>query len=165
MLPAWRPVPDEASCTSLSSAQHGHSPDLAQWLSAVADAGGGRAVLVPGGGPFADAVRVAQRRQRFDDASAHRMALLAMEQYGLMLTGMQSGLVAADSSAAITRILASGRVPVWMPCAMVLGCPEIPPSWDVTLGQPLSLACGAARRRAARTGEVSALSRVVRRSG
>lgn len=108
------------------------SPELARWLSAVAESGAGRAVLVPGGGPFADAVRAAQRRQQFDDTSAHRMALLAMEQYGLMLTGMQSGFVAADSNAAIARILASGRVPVWMPCAMVLGCREIPASWDVT---------------------------------
>lgn len=108
------------------------SPELARWLSVVTESGAGRAVLVPGGGPFADAVRVAQRRQQFDDTSAHRMALLAMEQYGLMLTGMQSALVAADSSAAIARILASGGVPVWMPCTMVLACPEIPSTWDVS---------------------------------
>src|SRR5688572_11112389 len=38
-------------------------------------------VVVPGGGPFADAVRAAQPRMGFGDRAAHRMALLAMAQF------------------------------------------------------------------------------------
>lgn len=107
------------------------SPLLAHWLGAIA-AGGGRAVLVPGGGGFADAVRDAQRRWRFGDAAAHRMALLAMEQYGLMLAAMEPRLSPAASRHGIRRVLAAGGVPVWLPSRMLIGRPDIPESWDVT---------------------------------
>lgn len=104
---------------------------LGAWLEAIAG-GGGRLVLVPGGGPFADQVREMQQRWGFDDRTAHRLALLAMEQYGLMLAGLQPGLVPADSQAAIRRVLGAAKVPVWLPTRMALGRPEIPESWDVT---------------------------------
>jgi aspartokinase-like uncharacterized kinase len=107
------------------------SAQLAAWLDAIAS-GGGRLVLVPGGGPFADQVRESQRRWSFDDATAHRLALLAMEQYGLMLAGLQPRLRPAASRAEIRRILAAGDVPLWLPVRMALGRPEIPESWDVT---------------------------------
>jgi 5-(aminomethyl)-3-furanmethanol phosphate kinase len=108
------------------------SPSLRAWLDVFAGAGAGRMVIVPGGGPFADAVRAVQQRQGFDDASAHHMALLAMEQYGRMLTGMRPGLVAADSGSAIGYALARGEVPVWMPSKMVLASADIPANWNVT---------------------------------
>jgi aspartokinase-like uncharacterized kinase len=104
---------------------------LAEWLDVLA-AGGGRVVVVPGGGPFADAVREAQQRWNFDDVAAHRMALLAMEQYGLMLAGLRPGLHPADSNARILKLLDDGVTPVWMPSGMVLGHTNIPESWDVT---------------------------------
>ena len=108
------------------------SPSLRAWLDVFTSAGGGRMVIVPGGGPFADAVRAAQRQQGFDDTSAHHMALLAMEQYGRMLIGMQPALVAAGTGSAIGSALARGEVPVWMPSAMVLACADIPAGWNVT---------------------------------
>jgi len=107
------------------------APELTEWLAAFA-AGGGRAILVPGGGPFADQVRDAQRRRPFDGATAHRMALLAMEQYGLMLCGLHPALRPAASRASIDRIRRQSLVPVWLPSAMALGRPEIAESWDVT---------------------------------
>jgi len=108
------------------------SPSLRAWLDVCAGAGAGRMAIVPGGGPFADAVRAAQRQWGFDGARAHRMALLAMEQYGQMLIGMQPALVAADSASAIGHAVARGEVPVWMPSAMVLARADIPASWSVT---------------------------------
>ena len=105
--------------------------ELAGWLDALA-AGGGRVVLVPGGGPFADTVRAMQRSWSFDDATAHHLALLAMEQYGLMLAGMQPVLRPAASRAAIRQRLTEGAVPVWLPARMALTRTEIPQSWDVT---------------------------------
>ncbi len=107
------------------------SPALPDWLAAIA-AGAGRVVLVPGGGGFADAVREMQRRWRFDDATAHRLAITAMEQNARMLAALQPGLRPAASRAAIRRALTAGEVPVWLPSAMALGRPEIPESWDVT---------------------------------
>lgn len=108
------------------------SENLRRWLNVIATAGAGKVVLVPGGGPFADAVRNAQQQTEFDDHTAHRMALLAMEQYGLMLCGLQAGLVAAGSTATIRSALEKEEVPVWMPSALVLGEPAIPESWDAT---------------------------------
>ena len=44
-------------------------------------------VIVPGGGPFADAVRNAQAEFGFSDEAAHRMAILAMHQTALLMHG------------------------------------------------------------------------------
>lgn len=107
------------------------SPELRGWLAAIA-CGGGRLVLVPGGGPFADQVRKAQRQWSFADATAHRLAIMAMEQYGFMLASLEPRLRPSASRAAIRRILAAGGLPLWLPTRMTLGRPEIPESWDVT---------------------------------
>jgi len=128
------------------------SPGLRAWLDVCASVGAGRMVIVPGGGPFADAVRALQPQQGFDDASAHRMALLAMEQFGRMLIGMHPRLVAADSASAIGYALARSEVPVWMPSAMALACADIPASWNVTSD---SLAAWLASRDASDPREVS----------
>jgi len=107
------------------------SVHLAGWLDALA-ACGGRAIVVPGGGPFADAVRAAQAEIGFDDAAAHHMALLAMEQFGLALAGLRPGLTVAASATAIEQALDEGRVPIWAPAEMMLEVKDIPASWDVT---------------------------------
>ncbi len=49
-------------------------------------------VIVPGGGAFADAVRAAQAEHKFSEGVAHRMALLAMHQTGMMLCAMHARL-------------------------------------------------------------------------
>jgi len=107
------------------------STQLRDWVGAIA-ACAGRVVVVPGGGPFADTVRSAQARMGFDGQAAHDMAILAMEQYGRALAGLDRRLAPADSADAIRRELAGGRVPVWMPARMALRARDIAPSWDFT---------------------------------
>src|SRR5277367_6058937 len=107
------------------------SKHLRDWIETLA-ACAGRVVIVPGGGPFADAVRLAQPRMGFDDLTAHHMAVLAMEQYGRALVSLKRMLSTADSVDAIHRELATGRVPVWMPRRMVFGATDIGQSWDTT---------------------------------
>ena len=107
------------------------SPRLRDWIAATA-ACAGRAVIVPGGGPFADAVRAAQAPMGFDDRAAHRMGLLAMEQYGCAIASLDERLTLADSPELIHQGLACGKVPVWLPTRMALGDGGIPESWDVT---------------------------------
>jgi len=104
---------------------------LAGWVDVLANFRG-RAVIVPGGGPFADAVRQAQAKIGFKDAVAHHLALLAMEQFGQVLVSLSPRFCVADSGAAIRRILRAGNVPVWSPVRMVLRTSEILPSWDIT---------------------------------
>lgn len=105
---------------------------LRNWVELIAEAGGGRIVLVPGGGQFADAVREAQHTAGFDNRTAHDMALLAMEQYGLMLSGMAPNLVPVQSERQIRTVLEQGRVPVWMPHALASGSADITPDWTFT---------------------------------
>ena len=107
------------------------SRHLVGWVDALADCGG-RAVVVPGGGPFADAVRRAQAKIGFSDAAAHHLALLAMEQFGWALASLRPSFSIAGSSAAIRGILRAGGVPIWSPATMVLRTAEIPANWDVT---------------------------------
>jgi 5-(aminomethyl)-3-furanmethanol phosphate kinase len=103
---------------------------LQHWLDVLTSCSG-RVVIVPGGGPFADAVRAAQPAMGFDDRAAHYMALLAMEQYGHALISRHELLAPADSIEAIAREVARRRVPVWMPSRMVAAASDIAESWDV----------------------------------
>jgi len=107
------------------------SPHLRAWIDALA-ACAGNVVIASGGGPFADAVRSAQPRMGFDDAAAHHMAVLAMEQYGRALASLDGTLSPADTIDAIRGRLADGLVPVWMPACLVLDATDIAQSWDVT---------------------------------
>jgi dihydroneopterin aldolase len=93
---------------------------------------GGETVLVPGGGPFADVVRTVQMHSGISDSAAHHMAILAMEQYGLMLCDLSPGLLPADSLENIGHALRQGLTPVWMPVAMCRHAAELPQNWSVT---------------------------------
>ena len=106
--------------------------DLQSWLGVLACFGGGRVIIVPGGGPFANQVRRAQELWGFHDRAAHRMALLAMEQYGLMMTGIRADLRPAASLEGLEDVLNHAGVAVWMPSAMTADNPDIPESWDLT---------------------------------
>ena len=107
------------------------SRHLAGWVDVLAKCGG-RAILVPGGGPFADSVRQTQAKMGFDDSAAHHLALLAMEQFGWALASLKSSFTIANSRTAIRRALRIGDVPIWLPTKMVLAAQGILPSWDIT---------------------------------
>lgn len=121
------------------------SPQLPAWLDALA-ACAGRVVIVPGGGPFADAVRAAQPTMGFDDRAAHRMGLMAMNQFGCAVASLGRGYVLAESACAIARAVGARQVPVWCPVPMALEAEDLPASWDVTAD---SLAAWLAARLAA----------------
>lgn len=108
------------------------APELSLWLDMLARHGEGRVIIVPGGGVFADAVREAQARSGIDDAVAHRLALLAMDQYGWLMTGLCPQLVAAASELEIAERGWQHRAVVWLPSHMVLADERIPASWSVT---------------------------------
>lgn len=105
---------------------------LTAWLNTLARCGGGRVIVVPGGGAFADTVREAQQSWGFDDVTAHRMALLAMEQYGLMLAGLCPSLTPTRSRDEIYDVLRHAGIAVWLPTAMTDDCEDIPQNWSIT---------------------------------
>ncbi|HUZ91098.1 MAG TPA: hypothetical protein VMU78_04250 [Methylocella sp.] len=108
-----------------------YTPQCTAWLKVLA-AWGGPLILVPGGGPFADCVRAMQAAMGFDDATAHRMALLAMEQFGAALAAHAKLFTLAASRDELASALRAGQIPVWLPAKMVLAAPELPQTWDVT---------------------------------
>ncbi len=83
-------------------------------------------LVVPGGGPFADAVRDAHRRFALSDEAAHRMAILGMEQFGWLLSVLIPGAVRRGDLAR----LGGGRTTVLLPAALALD--DLPASWLVT---------------------------------
>jgi aspartokinase-like uncharacterized kinase len=122
------------------------SPLLARWIAALREFPG-PLTLVPGGGPFADAVRAAQPSMGFSDHVAHKMAILAMEQYGLALVDKFAGLECAASPREAGAVHARGNIAVWRPSAMASAL-NVAASWDVTsdsLSAAYARASGAAR--------------------
>lgn len=89
-------------------------------------------VVVPGGGPFADAVRDLQKVLQFDDEIAHRLALLAMEQMAEYIASRQSGMKVARSLDEISDAVIDGQIPVWAPLQMIGEDQSVCASWDVT---------------------------------
>jgi aspartokinase-like uncharacterized kinase len=108
------------------------SPELALWLDLIAKHGDGKVVIVPGGGLFADAVREAQLVSNMSDAAAHHLALLAMDQFGLLLADMNPALMLARSELEIAECGWQHRGIIWLPSKMVLAASKIPQNWQVT---------------------------------
>ena len=105
---------------------------LPKWLTAISQCRKHRIIVVPGGGVFADQVRAAQQKLNFDDRTAHQMALLAMQQYGLMIRGLHSAFEPVFSLDWLSKVMAGDRVPIWMPDPQMLERAGINASWDIT---------------------------------
>jgi 5-(aminomethyl)-3-furanmethanol phosphate kinase len=108
------------------------SPELERWLAVAAKHSDGKIIIVPGGGVFADAVREAQILSKISDACAHRLAVLAMDQFGLLLANMNPLLATASSEMEIDERTWQHRGIVWLPSRMVLADNNIPKNWDMT---------------------------------
>ncbi|WP_036302749.1 uridylate kinase [Methylotenera sp. L2L1] len=108
------------------------SPELPRWLDMLVKISDGKVIIVPGGSVFADAVREAQQRTGVDDTVAHHLALLAMDQFGLLLTGINSRLVTASSELELAERGWQHRAIVWLPSKMVLADDVISKNWQVT---------------------------------
>jgi aspartokinase-like uncharacterized kinase len=105
--------------------------EMDAWIDALA-AARRPLVIVPGGGPFADLVRETQKSIGFSDTAAHRMAILAMEQFGHVLLDRHQRLAAAQTLEELRQALAQGRIPVWMPSSLAISAADVPASWDIT---------------------------------
>jgi aspartokinase-like uncharacterized kinase len=85
-------------------------------------------LVVPGGADFADTVREYDDRLSLRPQTAHRMAILAMDQFGWALSDLIPG-------AARCVDLGAGRdgvVPVLLPAALLAERDPLPGSWGVT---------------------------------
>lgn len=89
------------------------------------------ALLVAGGGVFAEGVRDAQRALGFDDRAAHAMAILAMQQGALLIASRRPDLALCATRREIAHAAEAGRAALWAPAAMASRA-DVPASWDAT---------------------------------
>jgi 5-(aminomethyl)-3-furanmethanol phosphate kinase len=91
-----------------------------------------RLLVVPGGGPLADAVRDVDRRVRVSDDAAHWMAILAMDQYAHVIADrMPNSTLVTDRHTAAAALDAQ-RLPVLAPFQWLREADPLPHTWDVT---------------------------------
>lgn len=103
-----------------------------------------RFLLVPGGGRHADAVRVAQAAEGFDDDTAHVRALAAMDTCAAELANLLGATARVIQHLSDARATAAGGyTPVWAPFADLADDHAIPRNWSLTSD---SIAALAARR-------------------
>ncbi len=89
-------------------------------------------IIVPGGGEFADVVRTVDARFVLGSRVTHRMAILGMDQYGLLLSTLIPECRTALSLGTVPALSGSGHVVVLLPSRLVLRARSLDASWEVT---------------------------------
>lgn len=90
-------------------------------------------VIVPGGGEFADTVRKLDRRFGLSDKAAHQLAILAMDQYGLLLADLlPESLCTVRSVGEAEQAVSEWKLPIFLPFKLIHTEDPLVNSWDVT---------------------------------
>ncbi len=105
---------------------------LQEWLDTLQALGSHQLVIVPGGGPFADRVRDADKQFGLEPALAHHMAVLAMQQFAYLMVSLCPGLQLASSREEIHACWEEGETAIWEPYPLVSRQCELPKTWEVT---------------------------------
>tara|TARA_B100000745_G_scaffold160556_1_gene105039 strand:- start:96 stop:686 length:591 start_codon:yes stop_codon:yes gene_type:complete len=87
-------------------------------------------IVVPGGGEFAENIREAQRQLNFNNKIAHKMALLAMCQYGYFLTGINADIKILKNTEILSLDKNIGGSFLWLPDDLLENISEITGNWD-----------------------------------
>ncbi len=91
-----------------------------------------RLIVIPGGGEFADVVRNLDKMFSLSCSATHKMAILSMDQYGLMLSDLTPNSVIVCKLQEIKSILDLGRLPVFLPSKLFFDEDPLENSWNVT---------------------------------
>jgi hypothetical protein len=89
-------------------------------------------IVIPGGGKFADAVRKLDKRFSLSPAVSHRMAILGMDQYGLLLSDLLQGSCIVNKLGHLQETLDLDKLPVFLPSTLLFAGDPLENSWDVT---------------------------------
>ncbi|MFW5447296.1 MAG: delta 1-pyrroline-5-carboxylate synthetase, partial [Methylophagaceae bacterium] len=105
------------------------TPELNAWMQILADYSKQTPiVIVPGGGPFADQVRLADAHYKLKNKTAHQMALLAMKQFGLLLADIEpKAKLIINTNEEVTSPLS-----IWLPDDSLIQNASLDHSWSVT---------------------------------
>jgi aspartokinase-like uncharacterized kinase len=105
-------------------------------------------VVVPGGGRFADVVRDSDKRFNLSSEISHRMAILGMDQFGLLLAQITPNSCATYLLDDAKQLSATEVVPVFLPSRLMFKEDPLKNSWDVTSDSIAT--CVASRLQAAK---------------
>lgn len=100
-------------------------------------------VVLPGGGPFADAVRAFDAGAGLSSDAAHWMAILAMDQYAFAIADRLERAALVYDPDGIRAALSQGRVPVLAPFRWMYAADVLPHSWDATSDSIAAFLAGA----------------------
>lgn len=100
-------------------------------------------VVVPGGGPFADAVRGFERQFGLSADAGHWMALLAMDQYAHALVERIRGAELVEEAAAVANTLRRNRIAVLAPSRWMRSADVLPHGWHATSDSVAAFVAGA----------------------
>jgi 5-(aminomethyl)-3-furanmethanol phosphate kinase len=113
-------------------AREAGSGALRRLCHAIGEAGARHPLLVvPGGAGFADVVREHDSRFGLQPATSHRMAILAMDQFGWLLSDLIPGGITCTDLAAAETANDAGHTSILLPAALVAS-DSLPASWEVT---------------------------------
>ena len=89
-------------------------------------------LVVPGGGPFADAVRAIDAALAPGDDAAHWMAILGMDQHAHLLAARTPGADVVETPADARAAHEAGRLPILAPYRWLRERDPLPHSWAVS---------------------------------
>jgi 5-(aminomethyl)-3-furanmethanol phosphate kinase len=89
-------------------------------------------VVVPGGGRFADVVRDSDKRFNLSSGVSHRMAVLGMDQFGMLLAQITPNSCATYLLDDARQLAATEAVPIFLPSRLLFREDPLTNSWDVT---------------------------------
>jgi 5-(aminomethyl)-3-furanmethanol phosphate kinase len=89
-------------------------------------------IVVPGGGEFADIVRIYDKEFSLPRQISHQMAILAMDQYGLLLSTLIPRSVVVNKFEDLPEGITLHRLVVFLPSNFLFCDNSLNNSWDVT---------------------------------
>jgi aspartokinase-like uncharacterized kinase len=89
-------------------------------------------VIIPGGGKFADNVREADKQFSLTAKTTHYMAILAMDQYGLLLADLITPNSQTTDNIETSKKTKNDLITIFLPSKLMIPEEELPKSWTIT---------------------------------
>lgn len=93
---------------------------------------GKNAVVICGGGGFADKIREYDRDVEFSNSASHKTAILCMDIMGMLVADKVDGAEAVYSLEDAKKVLNEGKLPVLLPSKLLGYLDPLEHSWKVT---------------------------------